>query len=100
MEIEVISKLWFRKVIPVKNKKLIVLLFVSICVFNRVNGMEFVLDVVKNEVLPAALIMGTGAALGAIHSSLSWQIYEGRSFDWKKMQKKAPKVVHCGLFLL
>jgi hypothetical protein len=69
----------------VNNKKLTALLFVSICIFNRANGMELVKDAVKNEVIPAALIMGTGAALGALSHSLIWKIH-GDS-DWKKHLK-------------
>lgn len=46
------------------NKKLTAFLFVSICVFSRANGMEWCKEVVTHKVIPAGLIMATGAALG------------------------------------
>jgi hypothetical protein len=47
----------------VNFKKIIATLIVSICITSSAQGMELVKDIVKNEVLPAAAIIGTGAAL-------------------------------------
>jgi hypothetical protein len=57
-----------------KNKKLI-MMFICMVIFNIANGMELVKDVVKHEVIPAGLIMATGAALGALSHSLIWKIH-------------------------
>lgn len=56
--------------------------------------MELVKDVVKNEVIPAALIMGTGAALGAASGFLYRKINNVSCSDTKK---DAIKGVLCSL---
>lgn len=69
-------------------KKIMALLFVSICIFNRANGMETACALIKNYVAPAALIMGTGAALGALSHSLIWKIHGESDSDVPKRALK------------
>lgn len=68
------------------TKKLIAAIFVSVCIFNSAKSMEFIGDVAKHEVIPAALIAGTCAVVGAATHCLNNKI--AGVDDWKEAMKQ------------
>ena len=83
-------------------KKFIAILAVSICISNAVHGMEIAKDLIKNEVIPAAAIVVTGAALGAA-SNVSYNtidnLYTNRIFNFKKQSLKESLILGAAISL-